>query len=85
MVFARRRLKVHLCDQQPPRDFAEGNIDLVGDIAFADFLVLAENFGKTRADASAVPEPSGLILFAIGALLLGGFRRRAEDLCSGSV
>lgn len=65
--------------------YAEGNIDLVGDIAFADFLVLAENFGKTRADASAVPEPSGLILFAIGALLLGGFRRRAEDLCSGSV
>ena len=58
--------------------YSDGNIDLDGDIAFADFLTLSANFGKTPAAASAVPEPSGLILIGLGGLLLGRFRRRGR-------
>ena len=56
--------------------YTDGNIDLVGGVAFPDFLVLSANFGQTAAAAAAVPEPSGLLGLACGALLLCTRRRR---------
>jgi len=55
----------------------QGDIDCSGDVAFADFLVLSNNFGQAvGAETSAVPEPSGLGILAMGLLAVAGLRRR---------
>ena len=55
----------------------EGDIDCSGDVAFADFLVLSNAFGTTvGAEASSVPEPSGLALLGLAGMFAGMFRRR---------
>lgn len=56
--------------------YANGDIDLNGAVEFADFLTLSGNFGKTANAAQSVPEPSGLAVFCLGALLLAPLRRR---------
>ena len=56
--------------------YADGNVDLAGDIGFPDFLVLSANFGKTPAGAASVPEPSSLGLLGFSVLFLGFLRRR---------
>jgi hypothetical protein len=56
-------------------DHTQGDIDCSGDVAFADFLVLSSNFGTTTA-ASSVPEPSGIMLIALGLLACQQIRRR---------
>ena len=46
-----------------------GDFDCNGEVAFLDFLALANNFGATAAaNASAVPEPSGLALLSLAGL-----------------
>ena len=51
------------------------DLDGDGEIAFGDFLILSNNFGQTAA-ASAVPEPSGLVLLGIAGLIAARLRRR---------
>lgn len=60
---------------QPGGDHAIGDIDCNGDAAFPDFLILAENFGKTARAAASVPEPDFPCL-GIAILLIGGLRCR---------
>lgn len=55
--------------------YAEGNVDLVGGVEFADFLALSGNFGLAPAAASAVPEPSGVLLSLFGLIAVMRFRR----------
>ena len=55
----------------------QGDLDCSGDVAFADFLVLSNNFGNTvGAEASSVPEPTGLALLSVAGLAIGVLRRR---------
>jgi len=53
-----------------------GDVDGSGDVAFADFLILSQNFGQTVGGAESVPEPSGLLLFGLAGLCCGILRRR---------
>ena len=53
-----------------------GDIDGSGDVAFADFLILSQNFGQTVGGAQSVPEPSGVLLLGLAGLLCGSCRRR---------
>ena len=54
------------------RDFwAAGDFDCSGRVEFADFLLLAANFGEeAAASTEAIPEPAGLLLTLIGAILV---------------
>ena len=62
---------------QDVADHTAGDIDCSGDVAFADFLIMSSNFGTAvGAEASSVPEPSGLSLLCIAALAGGLIRRR---------
>ena len=55
----------------------QGDLDCGGSVEFADFLVLSNAFGTTvGAEASSVPEPSGIALLSLAGLALGFFRRR---------
>ena len=58
--------------------YAEGNVDLMGGVEFADFLALSGNFGQTPPAASAIPEPSSVLLAAFGVLGLLSLRRRSR-------
>ncbi len=61
-----------------PGEYTDGDFDKSGDIQFPDFVLFAENFGKSGAGgvAAAVPEPTGLTLLGFGCLLLSVIRRR---------
>ena len=57
----------------------QGDLDCSGNVDFLDFLGFAQNFGQevgAAAALAAVPEPSGLLLFACGILAMGSRRRR---------
>lgn len=48
-----------------------------GSVAFADFLILSENVGKTAGAAvPSVPAPSGLTLLGLAAMIGCVIRRR---------
>jgi len=53
-----------------------GDADLNGVTEFDDFLILREMFGATRVQAAAIPEPSGLAVFAFALAALATIRRR---------
>ena len=57
--------------------WTSGDFDLDGAVQFADFLLLSENFGEVAA-ATAVPEPSGVTLAALGLLGLVRSQRRRK-------
>lgn len=46
---------------QSDRTWSQGDVDCNGAVQFADFLILSANFGQTTAQASAVPEPQGMV------------------------
>ena len=52
----------------------EGNFDGDRDIDITDFNFLAANFAPDGYGASAVPEPSSLLLTLLGLILLTGVR-----------
>lgn len=58
--------------------YSGGDVNCDGTVAFDDFLTLAENFGKTAGAVTAVPEPSSVLLIAVGGLLLFPRRRLSE-------
>ncbi len=70
----------------------DGDLDGDGDVDFDDFLVLQVNFGNSfdelwasggeSLDASAVPEPSSLVLAAMSAVSLLTFRLRRRGRCA---
>ncbi len=62
---------------QDGKTYAEGNADGAGKVEFADFLILSDNFGSSSAAASAVPEPSSLILLLVGFVALARGRSRS--------
>jgi len=49
--------------------YSQGDINCNGRVQFADFLILAANFGKSASVASAVPEPNGLMLMFTATLV----------------
>ena len=55
----------------------QGDIDCDGSVAFSDFLTLSANFGQAVGTASAVPEPAGSWLLALGMI---GIATRRRDL-----
>ena len=60
-------------------DHTGGDIDCNGTVEFADFLALSANFGNSvGAEASSVPEPTGLSLLAVASLAIGALRRRRK-------
>ena len=71
--FMRLRLNIILGDGRGTWGHGDFNGDLKLD--FADFLILADNFGSVRAQAAAVPEP-GLFMLLLPAILL--LRRGTE-------
>ena len=52
----------------------DGDFDGSGDVQFADFLLLSDNFGKSATAAAAVPEPSVATPLVAGLVCL--LRRR---------
>ena len=52
----------------------EGNFDGDDDIDITDFNFLASNFAPGSYGASAVPEPSSLLLTLLGLILFAGLR-----------
>jgi len=60
-------------------DWRDGAFSGGGVVQFADFLGLADNFGRTGFEpivrAAQVPEPQGIVLFAIGLIGLCRVRR----------
>ena len=59
-----------------PHSWTEGNFDGDHDIDITDFNFLAANFAPDGYGASAVPEPSSLLLALLGLMLLGRGRVR---------
>ena len=60
-------------------DWTGGDFTNNGIVDFLDFVALANNFGRVAGAAaalSAVPEPSGAMLFGIGLAVFGSQRRR---------
>ena len=57
-----------------PHSWLEGNFDGDNDIDITDFNFLASNFAPDGYGASAVPEPSSLLLALLGLMLLAGVR-----------
>jgi len=57
-----------------PHSWTEGNFDGDDDIVITDFNFLAANFAPDGYGASAVPEPSSLLLALLGLMLLAGAR-----------
>ena len=57
-----------------PHSWLEGNFDGDNDIDITDFNFLAANFAPDGYGASAVPEPSSLLLTLLGLMLLAGVR-----------
>jgi len=57
-----------------PHSWLEGNFDGDDDIDITDFNFLASNFAPDGYGASAVPEPSSLLLALLGLILLVGVR-----------
>ena len=57
-----------------PHSWTEGNFDGDRDIDITDFNFLASNFAPDGYGASAVPEPSSLLLTLLGLMLLAGAR-----------
>ena len=57
-----------------PHSWLEGNFDGDNDIDITDFNFLASNFAPDGYGASAVPEPSSLLLALLGLMLLTGVR-----------
>jgi len=57
-----------------PHSWTEGNFDGDNDIDITDFNFLAANFAPDGYGASAVPEPSSLLLALLGLMLLVGAR-----------
>ena len=55
--------------------YVDGDINCSGAVDFADFLALSANFGA-NAGASAVPEPSGIVLTMFGIIATLAIRRR---------
>ena len=53
-----------------PRSWTEGNFDGDNDVGITDFNFLALNFAPEGYGASAVPEPSSLLLTLLGLILL---------------
>jgi hypothetical protein len=58
---------------------AQGDADADGDVDGADFVVWQTNFPFTPGPASAIPEPSGIILIVLGAMALVSARRMARS------
>lgn len=57
--------------------YDQGDFNCSGTVDFLDFLALANNFGSTAAEqASAVPEPTSIMILALGALGLLTVRRK---------
>ena len=57
-----------------PHSWTEGNFDGDNDIDITDFNFIASNFAPDGYGASAVPEPSALLLALLGLMLLAGAR-----------
>lgn len=69
-------------------DYTDGDLNCDGLVAFADFLILSGNFGSKgvspgASDLSAVPEASGMGLFAVSPIALLALRRRRSPAVSG--
>jgi hypothetical protein len=60
----------------PPGSPANGDFDDSGVVDGLDYLVWAGNFGNGPNDASAVPEPTAMVLVSVGGVLLILGRRR---------
>ena len=62
--------------------WAEGDFDASGAVEFPDFLILAENFGQVAASTASVPEPSVLLPFTVGFVILvhGRHQRRSRKM-----
>lgn len=54
----------------------EGDFSTDGAVNVTDLAILAENWGTEYAAASAVPEPSTIVMLILGALCLVGYRVR---------
>ena len=67
-----------------PHSWLEGNFDGDDDIDITDFNFLASNFAPDGYGASAVPEPSSLLLALLGLILLAGMSL-VPRLCSTGV
>jgi len=54
-----------------------GDVNADGTVSFDDLLALAQHYGQTlaMAEASAVPEPGGIAVFAIASLMMCVRRR----------
>lgn len=60
-------------------NWSQGDFNHDGDVAFVDFLQLAENFGSSAAaSATAIPEPSGLLLAVLAAVATLALRCRSS-------
>ena len=66
-----------------PGRWTDGDFDGNGHIQFADFLLLADNFGNTlEVAAASVPEPSMSLLGFVGLMVMLSFRRARNAICS---
>jgi hypothetical protein len=50
--------------------WTKGDFDTDGQVTFPDFVILADNFGKSVAAAAAVPEPTALIMAIVAIVVL---------------
>ena len=62
--------------------YTDGDLDKDGIVQFSDFVLLADNFGKTVETAATVPEPSAAILFVLGFTAFVALRRAPRTWCT---
>ena len=69
------------CCVHPFVTFTDGKIDFRGRFTFDDFLILAENFGKSTGNLATVPEPNFHWTLAILAFTF--VRQPLRPICCG--